>query len=96
MTSVEIKKKFFAYRQYKLRGVDQVEWEKQSPLHYYYYYYYYYYYRCYNGDSLRWIVVMKVEIPCSTMIQITFEIVIKSSMFRHGYNAYFNGTRSTI
>jgi len=32
MTSVEIKKKFLACRQYKLRGVDQVELEKQNPL----------------------------------------------------------------
>jgi len=31
MTSVEIRKKFLACHQYKLRGVDQVEWEKQSP-----------------------------------------------------------------
>jgi len=33
MTSVEIRKKFIACRQYNLRGVDQVEQEKQSPLH---------------------------------------------------------------
>jgi len=35
MTSVEIRKKFLAYRQYNLRGVDQVERGKQSPLHVY-------------------------------------------------------------
>jgi len=34
MTSDELRKKFLACRQYKLRGVDQVEWEKQSPLNF--------------------------------------------------------------
>jgi len=33
MTSVEIRKKFLAYRQYKLRGVDQVD---NKLVHVYY------------------------------------------------------------